>query len=99
MAIGDPATCRGIARGLRWLSQHQNDDGSWSINAFQQMPNGHFVHRGVLRGANHRPIVIDGLWAIAFGNGSNAGPTNSLFFTAGPGEEHHGLFGKIEAAA
>jgi len=73
--------------------------GDGKINAFQQMPNGHFVHRGVLRGANHRPIVIDGLWAIAFGNGSNAGPTNSLFFTAGPGEEHHGLFGKIEAAA
>jgi hypothetical protein len=42
-------------------------------------------------------IRIDGLWALEFGNGAAAGPTNSLFFTAGPDDEAHGLFGVIEA--
>jgi uncharacterized protein (TIGR03118 family) len=73
--------------------------GDGKINAYQQRPNGTFEHRGELRGSNHRPIAIDGLWAIAFGNGGNAGPTNALFFTAGPDGESHGLFGKIEVAA
>ena len=42
-------------------------------------------------------IAIDGLWALEFGNGAAAGPTNTLFFTAGPDDETHGLFGKIQA--
>jgi hypothetical protein len=55
------------------------------------------VYKGQLRHANGSPIVIDGLWAIAFGNGSAAGPTNTLYFLAGPSEESHGLFGSITA--
>ena len=51
---------------------------------------------GQLRGANHKPILIDGLWALQFGHGAaNNGPTNTLFFTAGPDDESHGLFGRI----
>ena len=46
---------------------------------------------------NHRPIEIDGLWGIGFGNGVAAGPTNTLFFAAGPDDETHGLFGSITA--
>ena len=42
-------------------------------------------------------ITIDGLWALEFGNNGNAGHTNELFFTAGPNDESHGLFGKITA--
>ena len=42
------------------------------------------------------PIVIDGLWGIGFGNGGAAGPENALFFAAGPGDEAHGLFGRID---
>ena len=52
---------------------------------------------GTLRMKHHIPIAIDGLWAIAFGNGAAAGPTNALFFTAGPDDESHGLFGEIQA--
>ncbi len=43
------------------------------------------------------PIVIDGLWGLAFGNGEQAGPTNVLFFAAGIAAEAHGLFGFIQA--
>jgi hypothetical protein len=42
-------------------------------------------------------IVINGLWALEFGNGATAGPTTILFFTAGIGDEGHGLFGTITA--
>jgi len=44
------------------------------------------------------PISIDGLWALQFGNGAAAGPTSSLFFTAGPDDESNGLFGSITAS-
>jgi uncharacterized protein (TIGR03118 family) len=52
---------------------------------------------GELTGTNHRPISIEGLWGLGFGNNSVAGSSDTLFFTAGPGDEEHGLFGKIEA--
>jgi uncharacterized protein (TIGR03118 family) len=55
--------------------------------------------RGTLRAPDGDPLAIDGLWALAFGNGAAAGPTNSLFFTAGSEDETHGLFGRIEAAS
>jgi uncharacterized protein (TIGR03118 family) len=48
-----------------------------------------------LRGASG-PIAIDGLWALNFGNGGAAGPKNALFFTAGPQDESHGLFGRLD---
>ena len=42
-------------------------------------------------------VTIDGLWSLTFGNSGNAGPYNSLFFTAGIGDEQHGLFGTLTA--
>ena len=57
--------------------------------------------------ADQTILTIDGLWAIVFGNsatgvsGDNAGaagPYNSLFFTAGPDHEMHGLFGTLTPA-
>ena len=50
---------------------------------------------GLLRDRHGKPIQIDGLWALRFGNGANAGPTTTLFFTAGIDDERHGLFGSI----
>ena len=52
---------------------------------------------GQLRGSNGRPIVIDGLWGLMFGNGNAAG-NNQLLFSAGPDGESHGLLGKIVVA-
>jgi uncharacterized protein (TIGR03118 family) len=54
---------------------------------------------GTLQGANGNPIVIDGLWALIFGNGANGGDKNTLYFTAGPGDEAHGLFGSLAPPA
>jgi len=51
-----------------------------------------------LSDSNGDSIAVDGLWALSFGNGSAAGPTTTLFFTAGPNGESNGLFGKIELA-
>jgi len=56
-----------------------------------------WVYKGQLRVADGTPIAVDGLWAIAFGNGSAAGPTNTLYFDSGPAGEKHGLFGSITA--
>ena len=50
---------------------------------------------GLLRDRHGKPIQIDGLWALRFGNGGSAGPTTTLFFTAGIDDEAHGLFGTI----
>jgi uncharacterized protein (TIGR03118 family) len=41
-------------------------------------------------------IVVPGLWALQFGNGLNGQPVNTLFYTAGPGAEAHGLYGRID---
>ena len=68
--------------------------GNGHINAFD-IENG--AARGHMLRANGRTLEIDGLWGLAFGNGAAAGPTNTLLFTAGPDDESHGLFGKIEA--
>jgi uncharacterized protein (TIGR03118 family) len=69
--------------------------GDGQINAYEELPSGHFEHRGELRGAGGQPLAIDGLWALEFGNGATAGPKETLFFTAGPDDENHGLFGSI----
>lgn len=52
---------------------------------------------GQPRDASNRPITIDGLWGLSFGNNANAGPATTLFFTAGPDGEAHGLFGSLQA--
>ena len=68
--------------------------GSGEILAFNPVT-GEF--KGKLLNTSNQPIAIDGLWALAFGNGATAGPETSLFFTAGPDHESNGLFGTITA--
>jgi uncharacterized protein (TIGR03118 family) len=41
-------------------------------------------------------IVVPGLWALQFGNDLNSQPSNTLFYTAGPAAEAHGLYGRID---
>jgi uncharacterized protein (TIGR03118 family) len=60
---------------------------------------GQFEFAGQLRDSSGTPITIDGLWSLQFGHGSaNNGQTGTLFFTAGPNGESHGLFGTIQTA-
>jgi uncharacterized protein (TIGR03118 family) len=73
--------------------------GDGRIHAYRWQ-DGHWRFDGVLRGRNHEPLAIDGLWAIAFGGGlntTNDGHANDLFYTAGPNEEAGGAFGVITA--
>ena len=71
--------------------------GDGRISAFEQESDGTYEPDGQLMRANGNPLWIDGLWALEFGNGGAAGPTDTLFFTAGPDDESHGLFGSIDA--
>ena len=70
--------------------------GNGRISAYTQRGNA-WVYKGQLRLADGSLVAIDGLWAIAFGNGAAAGPTNTLYFLAGPAGEQHGLYGSITA--
>jgi uncharacterized protein (TIGR03118 family) len=69
--------------------------GDGTINAYN-INNG--ARLGDLRGTNNKPIAIDGLWGLRFGNG-NAAKTGELLFSAGPDGESHGLLGKIVAVS
>ena len=66
--------------------------GNGRINAFD-LKTGEFL--GQLRDQANKPITIDDLWGLAFGNDASAGKHNELFFTAGINDEADGLFGKI----
>ena len=73
--------------------------GDGQITAFERGPGGGFEPRGQLRTGSGSVLSIDGLWALQFGKGAAAnGPTDTLFFTAGPNDENDGLFGTIRAA-
>jgi uncharacterized protein (TIGR03118 family) len=50
---------------------------------------------GQVLDANNNPVVIDGLWAISPGNDGSGGSSHLLYFTAGPNDEAHGLFGVL----
>ena len=76
--------------------------GDGRIHAFDAATltsEGEFEAVGLLHSAAGKPVQIDGLWALQFGHGTSAtsanGLTNTLFFTAGPAEEEHGLFGSL----
>ena len=66
--------------------------GDGHIQAFDAA-SGKFLGR--LQDEAGRPIVIDGLWGIIFGNGASGGDKNALYFAAGPDDETHGLFGSL----
>ncbi|MET3132091.1 uncharacterized protein (TIGR03118 family) [Oxalobacteraceae bacterium GrIS 1.11] len=68
--------------------------GDGMINAYD-LVTGQFAGR--LKAADRRPLRIDGLWGLAFGNGFLSQPVDTLYFAAGPGDEQHGLYGRIDA--
>lgn len=52
---------------------------------------------GQVNGRDGNPLAIDGLWALSVGNDGGAGSSQLLYFTAGPGDESHGVFGVMQA--
>jgi uncharacterized protein (TIGR03118 family) len=69
--------------------------GNGFINAFDAST-GQFL--GNLKDSDGEPIQIDGLWALQVGNGKAGGDANTVYFTAGPFGETHGLFGALTTA-
>jgi uncharacterized protein (TIGR03118 family) len=67
--------------------------GDGRINAFEPVFG---FPMGSLRGKDYRPIRIDGLWGMQFGNGLHDQPVNTLFFASGPDDEEHGLYGRLD---
>jgi uncharacterized protein (TIGR03118 family) len=68
--------------------------GDGKINAFDPAT-GAFL--GQLDDTSGEPIVIDGLWGLAFGNGKAGNRTNGLYFSAGVNNESGGLYGRLVA--
>jgi uncharacterized protein (TIGR03118 family) len=83
-----PATGFGQFSGKILVGQF----GSGAIAAFDATT-GNLL--SLLFDPNRLQLQLNGLWGLGFGNGGNAGPTNTLFFTAGVFGEAHGLFGSI----
>jgi uncharacterized protein (TIGR03118 family) len=78
--------------------------GDGTIGAYRSRGRG-WAFDGYLRGRNHRPIAVGGVWSLAFGNDGMAGSSHTLFFTAGPHrwvgateQSVHGLLGSIDPA-
>jgi uncharacterized protein (TIGR03118 family) len=70
--------------------------GDGFINAFDSVT-GSAV--GQLKDPDGEPVQIDGLWTLRVGNGGAGGAPDTVYFTAGPFEQSHGLFGSLMTAA
>ena len=67
--------------------------GDGTINVFSLGAVPSFV--GQLLGTDGSPIAIDGLWDLIIGNNGSGGSAQAVYFSAGPVDESHGLFGVI----
>jgi uncharacterized protein (TIGR03118 family) len=78
--------------------------GNGQIDAYRRKSTG-WRRDGVLQGANGKPLVVSGVWGIAFGNGGLAGAADTLFAAGGPHRWRgaselgvHGLLAAIDPA-
>ncbi|HWC96998.1 MAG TPA: TIGR03118 family protein [Candidatus Sulfopaludibacter sp.] len=69
--------------------------GDGTIDAFDPKT-GAFL--GALADQNGNTIAISGLWALIAGNGGSGGDPNAIYFSAGTGNQQHGLLGSLQAA-
>ncbi|MEO8025046.1 MAG: TIGR03118 family protein [Bryobacteraceae bacterium] len=74
--------------GTVWIGNF----GDGRINAYHPVT-GTFVSK--VRTPEGKAILLDGLWAMEFGNGGSGGLADTLYFTAGPNGEKDGLFGSL----
>jgi uncharacterized protein (TIGR03118 family) len=69
-----------------------NFGGDGNVMAYD-LATGRFLD--YLRDPEGKPVAIEGLWGLQYGNGVRLGYLNHLYFAAGPEEETQGLFGKL----
>jgi len=69
--------------------------GDGRINAYDATTG---ASLGALLDSKGNTLKIFGLWGLQVGNGKSGGDSNAVYFTAGPGNEQHGLFGSLQAA-
>ncbi|HET6881721.1 MAG TPA: TIGR03118 family protein [Pirellulales bacterium] len=69
--------------------------GDGKINAFD--PNSG-AYQGTVSNPAGNPLVVNGLHGLTFGNDTNAGSSNVLFFTAVGAGGQHGVLGQIVSA-
>ncbi|MDB5335758.1 MAG: hypothetical protein JWN70_1377, partial [Planctomycetaceae bacterium] len=87
----------GVAQAPNEFGQFSNDllvgnFGDGTVNAFDPDTG---VFLGQLTDTSGNTLTIDGLWAIKFAEGAAGGGFPEIYFTAGPGDESHGLFGEL----
>ncbi|HEY4568396.1 MAG TPA: TIGR03118 family protein [Kribbella sp.] len=68
--------------------------GDGRINILHRKYHGRYEFAGQVRDAHGKTLVIDGLWALLQGTATTGG-TDSLWFSAGPDDESHGLLGVL----
>ncbi len=66
--------------------------GDGRISAFRNT-----IPLGLLRDRHNKPVTIEGLWGLQAGTATTGG-TDSVWFSAGPGDEKHGLVGQLRPA-
>jgi len=52
----------------------------------------------VIKDKKGKPLKIEKIWGLLFGNGESLGDSDSLYFTAGPDDEKDGIFGKLRVS-
>jgi uncharacterized protein (TIGR03118 family) len=70
--------------------------GDGKINAFNASTG---AAMGTISGSSGAALATPGLWGLAFGNGADNQPVNTLFFTAGPNGMANGVYGRIDLGA
>jgi uncharacterized protein (TIGR03118 family) len=68
--------------------------GDGLINAYDATTG---AFQGTLQDGSGKNIALPGLWALYVGNGGNGGDKDTVYFTAGPGGQKHGILGSIQA--
>jgi len=83
----------GSLAGMLLVGNH----GDGIIDVFD--PAGNDALLAELADPAERLLGIDGLWALAVGNGTNGGESNSILFTAGINGGRDGMFGTLTPVA
>ena len=68
--------------------------GDGLINAYDPTTG---AFQGTLQDPSGKNIAFPGLWSLYVGNGGNGGDKDTVYFTAGPGGQKHGILGSIQA--